>query len=427
MKQQSFNFDQPAGQDRFVNESYTDEIDDAIDTLRDLTPDYDSLPEHTRKNMVKGMLIAKHKMSSERQEKQEGKGQKVKRVPPAPLGIDEIAHLIGEDELAKQLNVKRPKPVIGGITKVGPNTIVDYPQKVKYSVPENKVSPIPTIERLEKLVGDLTTQKLAVERKLIFAKQALALAMEKLEGFDFEEILELEVGFPAFKKELEQACMQPVEEQIAKLEEAKQRDEYHSKIKNLIYQVCRKHGWETPPVDLSTENLKTNLTKDLPIIPEHAENLKIIQEIAKRKAQKELDQKNAASICEAEDERILNNLENISKTWIKDNKVVSEAKAEEIKEKSIATQKEMLKAAEAKRGFIKYGNEDKCIKTFDKLDDKAFNILEYLADRLENKEIDDAKLIPLLKSFLPLFNKIANESTPVEENLIPDNTKYGKD
>jgi len=282
MEQLGFNFDQPAGNEfkepsRFVNESYTDEIDEAIAYMKKQIPFYDSLSEKIRKDLVKHhleqnnnvkvsekkdlpklapigffateediddavawlkeqfdcwdrfprakqeklltiVLTSRRKVEESRQWKQEHKGQKVKRVPYAPPGIDEIAHLIGEDKLASELNVKRPKPVIGGTVKEGNitkiyrsnlepkpihrplerlsdedkrNVLKVYLDSLGESI--NDKSPISIIENLERLVGELTTKKFVLERKIMFARKALASAMEKLEEMNFEEILKEEI------------------------------------------------------------------------------------------------------------------------------------------------------------------------------------------------------------------------------------------
>jgi len=291
-EQLSFNFDQPAGNEfrepeRFVNESYKDEIDEAICALRKQFTNYDILSEKTRKLLVKyylehskdvkvsegssdyttklknledvpidevedvvswlkeqfedfnsftdlkqrqlivDVLNARHKTENERAWRQAFKGQKVKRVPEAPQGIDEIAHLIGEDKLAQFLNVKRNKPVIGGIIKDGNNTKV-YHKNMELnqmnSRPEERVSdddkrniikdfwelqapvsPLSTVESLEKLIGDLTTKQFVLDRKLLFARKALVSAMEKLDQIPFEEIVSQEAKKydSQFKKELD--------------------------------------------------------------------------------------------------------------------------------------------------------------------------------------------------------------------------------
>lgn len=251
-------------------------------------------------SMIEEFLAAQKILGKQRNFKKEHKGQNVKRVPPAPAGIDEIASSIGLDDLAKEIGVKRAKPLFadyekkngvtkmihkdnkeltrkeisesldnllttvcenGGFTKEELDKVLsDKSQSENYckeSSIEEKINDVtnkfydgrltkedivsgklikdiekalselsksdlvsllpsvtkedvdnaikklepfetekqkpvtwlPTVDKLEKLVGKLTSEELAVKRKLVLAKRALDLAMDKIYDMPTEDII----------------------------------------------------------------------------------------------------------------------------------------------------------------------------------------------------------------------------------------------
>lgn len=166
-------------------------------------------------SMIEEFLAAQKILGKQRNFKKEHKGQNVKRVPPAPAGIDEIASSIGLDDLAKEIGVKRAKPLFAdyekknGVTKmihkdnkeltrkeisesfVTKEDVDEAIKKLESFAPQkqNPVAWLPTVDKLEKLVGKLTSEELAVKRKLILAKRALDLAMDKIYDMPTEDII----------------------------------------------------------------------------------------------------------------------------------------------------------------------------------------------------------------------------------------------
>lgn len=203
-------------------------------------------------SMIEEFLAAQKILGKQRNFKKEHKGQNVKRVPPAPAGIDEIASSIGLDDLAKEIGVKRAKPLFadyekkngvtkmihkdnkeltrkeisesldnlsttvcenGGFTKeeldkvlsdksqsenyckesssVTKEDVDEAIKKLESFAPQKQkpVTWLPTVDKLEKLVGKLTSEELAVKRKLVLAKRALDLAMDKIYDMPTEDII----------------------------------------------------------------------------------------------------------------------------------------------------------------------------------------------------------------------------------------------
>lgn len=105
----------------FFNES-TEELEDAMELLEDELEEcgVDDFSREQRVKLAKQILDAENKMYAERERlKTSGRGQKVRRVPPAPEGIDEIAGMVGLDGLAKDIGVKRAKPIVAQVEKDG--------------------------------------------------------------------------------------------------------------------------------------------------------------------------------------------------------------------------------------------------------------------------------------------------------------------
>lgn len=214
-------------------------------------------------SMIEEFLAAQKILGKQRNFKKEHKGQNVKRVPPAPAGIDEIASSIGLDDLAKEIGVKRAKPLFAdyekknGVTKMihkdniptgGTLTQNEVAELLDNATVEEKINDVtnkfydgrltkediekalselsksdlvsllpsvtkedvdnaikklepfetekqkpvtwlPTVDKLEKLVGKLTSEELAVKRKLVLAKRALDLAMDKIYDMPTEDII----------------------------------------------------------------------------------------------------------------------------------------------------------------------------------------------------------------------------------------------
>lgn len=219
--------------------------------------------------IVDEYIAAQNKLEERREFKKKTKGQVVKRVPPAPAGVDEIVSAMGmDDDFAKEFSVKRAKPLFVDVKKEGPVTkmthktpgrfveeldwvkdifngkhpsfknipheelnkvttdaLNDYLSKEempistkqiihdyitnlinnsksidttsiskeeidnvikKYSycldteqkIPTKRVAWLSTVDKLEKLIGKLTTEELSLNRRLTMAKKALELAME---------------------------------------------------------------------------------------------------------------------------------------------------------------------------------------------------------------------------------------------------------
>jgi hypothetical protein len=98
----------------------TEDLEDAMELLDDELEEcgIDDLSKEHKLKLAEQILDAENRMYAERERlKTSGRGQKVRRVPPAPEGIDEIAGMVGLDELAKGLGVKRAKPIVSQVEK----------------------------------------------------------------------------------------------------------------------------------------------------------------------------------------------------------------------------------------------------------------------------------------------------------------------
>ena len=255
-------------------ESYIKE--DVKEYLKDLVGDDVEITD----KIVDEYISAQNKLEERREFKKKTKGQVVKRVPPAPAGVDEIVSAMGMgDDLAKEFSVKRAKPLFVDVKKEGPVTkmthktpgrfveeldwvkdifngkhpsfkdipyeemnqvtidaLNDYLSKeempittkqiihdyitnlinnskpidttsiskeeidnvikncsycldTEQKIPEKRVAWLSTVDKLEKLIGKLTTEKLSLNRRLTMAKRALGLAMDKVYSMDTEEII----------------------------------------------------------------------------------------------------------------------------------------------------------------------------------------------------------------------------------------------
>lgn len=237
--------------------------------------------------IVDEYIAAQNKLEERREFKKKTKGQVVKRVPPAPAGVDEIVSAMGmDDDFAKEFSVKRAKPLFVDVKKEGPVTkmthknparfveelerfveeldwvkdifngkhpsfknlpheelnkvttdvLHDYLSKeempistkqiihdyitnlinnsksidttsiskeeidnvikncsscidTEQKIPTKRVAWLSTVDKLEKLIGKLTTEELSLNRRLTMAKRALELAMDKVCSMDTEEII----------------------------------------------------------------------------------------------------------------------------------------------------------------------------------------------------------------------------------------------
>ena len=228
--------------------------EDVKEYLKDLVGDDVEITD----KIVDEYIAAQNKLEERREFKKKTKGQVVKRVPPAPAGVDEIVSAMGmDDSFAKEFSVKRAKPLFVDVKKEGPVTkmthktpgrfveeldwvkdifngkhpsfknlpheelnqvtidaLNDYLSKEEMpittkqiihdyitnlinnskpidttSISKERVAWLSTVDKLEKLIGKLTTEKLSLNRRLTMAKRALGLAMDKIYSMDTEEII----------------------------------------------------------------------------------------------------------------------------------------------------------------------------------------------------------------------------------------------
>ena len=228
--------------------------EDVKEYLKDLVGDDVEITD----KIVDEYIAAQNKLEERREFKKKTKGQVVKRVPPAPAGVDEIVSAMGmDDDFAKEFSVKRAKPLFVDVKKEGPVTkmthktpgrfveeldwvkdifngkhpsfkdipyeemnqvttdaLNDYLSKEEMpittkqiihdyitnlinnskpidttSISKERVAWLSTVDKLEKLIGKLTTEELSLNRRLTMAKRALELAMDKVYSMDTEEII----------------------------------------------------------------------------------------------------------------------------------------------------------------------------------------------------------------------------------------------
>lgn len=166
------------------------------------------------------------------------KGTKVKRVPALNKpDISEIASIIGEPGLAKELTVEHPKPMFADLDRDEDTGVVrrkrvfretpncdaqsaleefgrfveeedrrlaerGHMESVCHQTPRKTV--FSTVEELERLVGIYTTKKLAAKRKLALVKHALVEANEKLMDCKVKELVDvLDFEFDNLKEKFE--------------------------------------------------------------------------------------------------------------------------------------------------------------------------------------------------------------------------------
>jgi len=215
----------------------------SLEGLESVLPDLEKWSEKLIDKTRKEVAAANAKKELAR--KNNKKGAKVKRVPEKGFfDAADVAAELGMEDLAKDLTIEYPKPFVT-TKKEGPVTVREYfaetTDEVKGSelkellekafneqrskpedadklkavleyeskkkpatfsmVPQNEAvsafysneteteTSLNTVERLEKLVGQLTTEKLAVERKLELAQLALKEANGHLRNSNVKEIL----------------------------------------------------------------------------------------------------------------------------------------------------------------------------------------------------------------------------------------------
>lgn len=160
--------------------------------------------------IANNILYSSKKIDEEREKKQKGKGQKVKRVPPVTETIDQIASILGYDGISK-ISVNHAKPIFQ--VKKDDKNCISYMirnnensqnnNEVKINTTENK-SPIEVVEKFEALVGKFTTEKLAADRRLQLAKQALDTANNHLMKLTLNDLVN-DNSFNNLKRDFDKA------------------------------------------------------------------------------------------------------------------------------------------------------------------------------------------------------------------------------
>jgi len=165
------------------------------------------------------------------------KGVKVKRVPPyEKVDVAEIASLIGEDALARELSVEHPKPMFADLDRDEDTGVVRrkrvftetpnvdakaaleefgrfveeedrrYVKEGKYIKKFPRKTVFSTVENLERLIGVYTANKLAAERKLGLLTHALEEANEKLKKCNIYDLVNaLDPEFDNLREKFEKA------------------------------------------------------------------------------------------------------------------------------------------------------------------------------------------------------------------------------
>jgi len=165
------------------------------------------------------------------------KGVKVKRVPPyEKVDVSEIASLIGEDALARELSVEHPKPMFADLDRDEDTGVVRrkrvftetpnvdakaaleefgrfveeedrrYVKEGKYIKKFPRKTVFSTVENLERLIGVYTANKLAAERKLGLLTHALEEANEKLKKCNIYDLVNaLDPEFDNLREKFEKA------------------------------------------------------------------------------------------------------------------------------------------------------------------------------------------------------------------------------
>jgi len=104
-----------------------------------------------------------------------------------PITTKQIIH----DYITNLINNSKPIDT----TSISKEEIDNVIKKCSYcldteqKIPEKRVAWLSTVDKLEKLIGKLTTEELSLKRRLTMAKRALELAMDKVYSMDTEEII----------------------------------------------------------------------------------------------------------------------------------------------------------------------------------------------------------------------------------------------
>lgn len=204
----------------------------------DLDPEYEGfeaiIPEGFLDKNRLASVIKKIKEAQDikEAERKNRKYKKVKRVPPKKnFDASDVAAALGMKDLAKQLTIDYPKPFVNvykedGVTRRQYNaTSSDDVYKVDFDKLNNLLSSpvkseeqnkktsfkkdsiekskdvslfsdnLSVVNRLEVLIGKLTTEKLVVERKLTLVTKALNEATSTLDNANINEILKFDESF----------------------------------------------------------------------------------------------------------------------------------------------------------------------------------------------------------------------------------------
>jgi hypothetical protein len=233
--------------DNSVDDNERFENEDELEGLESLLPDDQIWDKETIDNARKAVAEANAKREEER--RNNSRGKKVKRVPlKDKFDASDVARALGMSELAKELTVDYPKPIVpiekdGSVTKrqyyrdtedkgesfesvqelLNKNCDEDYSPYKHYSkeavsgfygtpkpglkkdvtvdtsnfsaIEDDSNKNIGVVRHLEMLIGRYTTEKLAAERKLVLAEIALKEANETLCKSNVKQIL----GIDEFK------------------------------------------------------------------------------------------------------------------------------------------------------------------------------------------------------------------------------------